>query len=472
MSSFFIYSLTISALLVGVAIYAHRVTRKLKDSQAEARVLRAASEHSPTSIVVTGPDTTIQYVNDFFTRVSGYTAAEAVGKTPKILSSGQTPVSTYKQMWQTLIRGEPWLGELVNRRKTGELYWEESHIAPVKDEQGNIASYVAVKRDITQERADKEAMLKNQRLFSMLTTGMKDVIWILDLETNRFTYVSPSVEYMRGYTAEEVMAAPVEAAVIPEQHAFVFSTIERELADFRAGKFSSDKQFFDEIIQPCKDGSTIWTEVSNYYWLNEETGHVELHGVSRDISERRKAEERIRHMAHYDLLTDLPNRALFFEFFLQALALAKRNQTHIALMFVDLDNFKLINDHYGHDVGDRVLQETARRLKSAIRESDSAGRIGGDEFVILLNNITDIAAAAKVAEKIRARLRQPFAAAGQELSVSSSIGVAVYPEHGASKTELARNADMAMYQAKQQGRDQVRVFDGGNLMSAGETSLQ
>lgn len=233
----------------------------------------------------------------------------------------------------------------------------------------------------------------------MLTESMKDVIWILDLETRRFTYVSPSVKSMRGYTAEEVMASPVEAAVVPEHHEYFFGTIERRLADFKAGRITSNDQFFDEIMQPCKDGSRIWTEVSSYYWLNPETGHVELHGVSRNITERRKAEERIRHMAHYDLLTDLPNRALFFELVAKALALAKRNRSHAALLFLDLDEFKPINDNHGHEIGDLVLQQIARRLSSSVRESDAVGRIGGDEFVVLLNNLTRAADARLVAEK-------------------------------------------------------------------------
>lgn len=463
--------LAISALLVGVAIYAYRTHRRLREIQAEARVLRAASEHSPTSIVVTGPDTTIEYVNSFFTRVSGYSAEEAVGKTPRILSSGQTPPSTYQQMWKTLTKGDPWLGELINRRKNGELYWEESHIAPVRDEHGNVANYVAVKRDITREREDKEALMRSQRLFNMLTETMKDVIWILDLETNRFTYVSPSVKSMRGYTAEEVMEAPVEAAVVPEHHEYVFSTIARELADFRAGKITSNDQFFDEVMQPCKDGSKIWTEVSSYYWHNPETGHDELHGVSRNITQRRKAEERIRHMAHYDLLTDLPNRALFFELLSNALAQAKRNQTHAALLFLDLDDFKPINDNHGHDIGDLVLQKTARRLIAAVRESDAVGRIGGDEFVILLNNLASADDARLVAEKIRHQIGQPLAVAGKEFTVASSIGVALYPEHGTDKTELSKHADMAMYQAKQAGRNKVVVFGEHGLANSGDAQL-
>lgn len=459
--------LAISAF--AIAIYAYRTRQKLKKSQAEARVLRAASEYSPTSIVVTRPDTTIEYVNNFFTKVSGYSAQEAVGKTPRILASGQTPIPTYQQMWKALSKGEPWLGELINRRKSGELYWEESHIAPVKDEDGSIANYVAVKRDITQERENKEALLKNQRLFNMLTESMKDVIWILDLETKRFTYVSPSVKSMRGYTAEEVMAAPAEDAVVPEHHEFVFRTVERELADFRAGRITSDNQFFDEVMQPCKDGSRIWTEVSSYYWLNQDTGHVELHGVSRNITERRKAEERIRRMAHYDALTDLPNRALFFELVANGLALARRNKSHAALLFLDLDNFKQINDSHGHDMGDLVLQKTARRLVATLRESDAVGRIGGDEFVVLLNNLSNAEDARLVADKIRSQLGEPLNVGDKEFRVETSIGVALYPEHGEDRSELAKHADMAMYQAKQSGRNHVVIFGANDSADAART---
>jgi diguanylate cyclase (GGDEF)-like protein/PAS domain S-box-containing protein len=287
------------------------------------QVLSLAIEQSPTSIVITGADAIIEYVNPHFSAESGYTAAEAIGRNPHILHSGLTPAATFRAMWDQLVRGEPWKGELINRRKSGELYWEEAHISPVKDAAGKITHYVAVKLDIT---------------------------------------------------------------------------------------------------------------------------------------ERKQAYERIAYMAHHDVLTGLPNRALFFEHVAQALELAKRNQTRLALLFIDLDQFKPINDTWGHAVGDLVLQEAAKRMTGRIRAADTVGRIGGDEFVVLLTAVQDETAAVTVAAGIGEALRQPFLVADRCLSISASIGIALYPDHGRDAIELARHADDAMYQAKQDGRDNLKVF--------------
>jgi diguanylate cyclase (GGDEF)-like protein/PAS domain S-box-containing protein len=331
-----LYSFLLTALGIAIAVgvlafYILRINRRLNQSmaaveQAESRlqVLSKAIDQSPTSVLITGPDTVIKYVNPYFSKLTGYTLEEAIGKTPKVLqASGLTDRDTYRQMWGSLLRGEAWTGEMANRRKSGEIYWEEVHVAPVKDSEGKTTHYVGVKLDIT---------------------------------------------------------------------------------------------------------------------------------------DRKRAQSRLTQMAHYDVLTNLPNRTLFFERVTQGLALARRNKNKLALMFIDLDKFKPINDTYGHAVGDLVLQEAARRMAACLRDSDTIGRIGGDEFVVLLPDVDSEDNAAMVADKIRMALNQPFEIDGNTLSISSSIGVALYAEHGANEIELAKNADFAMYQAKASGRDTVKIF--------------
>ena len=276
--------------------------------------------------MITGVDAIIQYVNPHFTEKSGYTAAEAIGKNPRFLKSGQTAPAIFVAMWDHLTRGEPWKGELINRRKSGEVYWEEVHLAPVKDAIGHVTHYVAVQLDIT---------------------------------------------------------------------------------------------------------------------------------------ERKQAYERIAYMAHHDVLTNLPNRSLFFEKVAQALELVKRHGTRLALLFIDLDKFKPINDTWGHAMGDLVLQAAAKRITNRVRAADTVGRIGGDEFVVLLTDLQDAESAVRVAEGIGELLRQPFVLIDQSLSISSSIGMAFYPDHGQDPIELARHADEAMYQAKEGGRDRLKVFQPG-----------
>lgn len=179
--------------------------------------------------------------------------------------------------------------------------------------------------------------------------------------------------------------------------------------------------------------------------------------LSRALNESRAAEECIRHLAQHDPLTDLPNRALFSDRLALALSSAKRDGQHLAVMFMDLDDFKPVNDNYGHEIGDRLLKQVAERLRDCLRESDTVARIGGDEFIVLLRNVTDSPDALAVAEKLAAALASPFDLGANAIKVSASIGIALYPDHGVSDIDLLKRADEAMYEAKRNGRNQVRL---------------
>jgi len=160
-------------------------------------------------------------------------------------------------------------------------------------------------------------------------------------------------------------------------------------------------------------------------------------------------------MAQHDALTNLPNRALFSDRLQHELVAAKRNRERFALIFLDLDNFKPINDNHGHGMGDRLLQAVARRLEESIRASDTAGRIGGDEFIILLPKLHLAEDALNLAEKIRLNLQRPFAIDEHELNISCSLGIAIYPENGSDEVTLTKSADQALYRAKEEGRNKV-----------------
>jgi diguanylate cyclase (GGDEF)-like protein/PAS domain S-box-containing protein len=196
--------------------------------------------------------------------------------------------------------------------------------------------------------------------------------------------------------------------------------------------------------------------------LRREDGRIyALCGISTDITERKDIEEHMQHMAQYDALTHLPNRALFDDRLKQAIAAAQRNKARLALMFIDLDKFKPVNDTYGHGVGDLLLKEVALRIQDCLRESDTAARIGGDEFVVLLPSIDTQQDASIVGQKILQSLNQPFELAGHNLEISGSIGVAVYPQHGKDEKLLVKNADIAMYYAKKNGRNNVKMYQSG-----------
>lgn len=181
--------------------------------------------------------------------------------------------------------------------------------------------------------------------------------------------------------------------------------------------------------------------------------------IDQRTRELRLANIELTKLATHDVLTGLPNRQLVSDRLVQALTAARRDKSHLALMFIDLDEFKPINDQCGHAVGDLLLIEVAKRIYHCLRESDTVARIGGDEFIVLLPIIEAVQDASGVAEKIRSVLNQPFDLAGEHLRISSSIGIAIYPEHGSDEHTLCKNADAAMYDAKNSGRDTVRVFE-------------
>ena len=299
---------------------------EIKAAQNKLLVLSTAIEQCPMTVMVTDSESLIEYVNPYFTQLTGYSFEEVQGKKPSILKSGLTDQMVYRDLWKHIVRGQSWVGEIINRTKDGKTYIEETHVAPVVDAEGQHSHYVAIKIDIT---------------------------------------------------------------------------------------------------------------------------------------ERKHAQEKLDHLAHYDILTNLPNRSLFVERVQHGLTLAKRENQLLGLLFLDLDKFKPINDTWGHAVGDLVLQEVAQRMQSCVRESDTVSRIGGDEFVVLLLNLTGPTDALLVAEKIRVTLNQPMLLDGKTLSISSCIGVALYPEHGISQVELSRHADAAMYQAKERGRDRLVLFEAG-----------
>lgn len=303
-----------------------------------------------------------------------------------------------------------------------------------------------------------EALSRSEERHRLLADHASDVIWTMDLQ-GRFTYVSPSVEKLRGYTVDEVMRQSLDEALTPESAPIAVDGLSRAIAAVQAGLPVPD--FRAELEQPCKDGSTVWTEVTVTGIRNESGVFVGLLGVTRNISERKQAEAKMLHMARHDPLTGLPNRALLADRLQQAMAAARRDGQELALMFIDLDKFKPINDSLGHAVGDVLLVEVARRVRNCVRESDTVARIGGDEFVVLLRAVDSESGALAVADKIRVALGQPVCVGEHRLGVSASIGVAMFPAHGEDDLALTQHADIAMYEAKARGGDAVYVFRAG-----------
>ena len=309
-------------VIIGVLKCGEDITKR-KEADEKLHLLARVFEHSGEAIVITGPDSTILAVNSTFTRLTGYSQEDAVGKNPRILQSGKEPREFYVAMWDSLSKRNCWQGELWNKRKDGSLYPKWLSISAVRNDQGEVLNYI--------------------------------------------------------------------------------------------GSFT-------------------------------------------DISERMQAAHRIEHLAHHDPLTNLPNRFSLVGKVSQALELAKRSMSQLSLLVIDLDQFKKINDSLGHQVGDVLLYHVAERLLESVRSIDIVARTGGDEFVVVLQQIHSEFAAAQIAGKIQQNVAQAIQLEGHTLHITPSIGISVFPYDGETVDELMKNADLAMYHAKAKGRNNYQFY--------------
>lgn len=418
------------------------------ESEVKLRSLSTAIEQSPISVVITNGDANIEYVNPRFEEVTGYISQEAIGHNPRILQSGLTPERTYLELWDTVTQGRVWHGELVNKRKNGEIYWEDAHIAPVMDDTGKVTHYVAAKIDITQRKRNEEAIRQSEARLQFMLENSPIAVRITSIATHKVLFANPCyVDLIGTLPDQEISVNPRQYYVNPQDYDEALELLGR-------GERVTNKLV--ELNVPSAHSKTKWA-LASYLQLEYQNEPVVL-GWFYDISDRKMMEEKIQHLAHFDSLTDLPNRALFADRLQQALVSAKRDKTHSALLFIDLDRFKPINDTLGHNVGDQLLKDAAHRIQDCLRESDTVARIGGDEFVVLLPTIEAVQDALSVAEKIHDSLNQPFDSSAQSLRISCSTGIAIYPEHGNDGNALIKNADIAMYYAKDAGRNNVKIY--------------
>lgn len=221
----------------------------------------------------------------------------------------------------------------------------------------------------------------------------------------------------------------------------------------------------EELEMRKEDGESLWVSLTVRPVFDAEGRVIESRSMAVDITDRKRAEQRIQHMAFYDLLTELPNRRFLYTYLDDALSDAQRGGHRLAVLYLDLDHFKAVNDMQGHATGDLLLQAVARQLRSAVRESDIVARLGGDEFLVVLPRIDGLDQAIEAAKRILSELEQPLTIEGSEVETSASIGVSLFPDHGGNAEVLLRNADTAMYQAKAAGRKAYAVFSASEEMS-------
>jgi len=320
------------------------------------------------------------------------------------------------------------------------------------------------------QRLEQNIREVNQRLeasehrYRFIVNNSPDIIYMLD-DRGRFAFVNERVTGLLGYKPEEILGRHYSELVHKED-------LEKARYAFDERRTGLRASHDIELRLLCKDTSlpyryfesrsiTIELNAMGMYQKKlseDDRGFMGTYGVARDISERKRAEEIINFQLYHDLLTNLPNRALFRDRLNLAISQARRHDTQLAVMFLDMDRFKVINDSLGHLAGDQLLQAVAGRLTTCLRDSDTLARVGGDEFNLLIPDITGRDDAVMIVSKIFDQLKQPVELEGHEVFVSFSIGIALFPQDGASMEVLVKNADMAMYHTKSHGKNGYEFF--------------
>ncbi len=423
-----------------------RNRRESRQNQQMLRKLSLAVTQAADSILITDPQGVIEYVNPSFERLTGYSAEEMKGLTPAILRSGHHSDDFYQNLWHTINRGAVYHETMVNRRKNGELFYEEKVITPLKDAQGSISHFVSTGRDIT---ARVQAEMERNRLSAVLE-ATPDLVAIHEPD-GRLRYLNSSGRRLLNFEAGEVLEGRCLKDIFPEE---LVEQLQVDVIPYvREHRYWAGEAVLRVLNERRMPVSLVVIAHQN------EGGEVEhLSIIARDISERYRYEEELQHQATHDALTSLPNRFFLVEHFSSALERARRHGRCIAVLFLDLDNFKRINDNLGHTLGDLLLQRVATRLTACLRPSDTVVRHGGDEFTIVADDLAGADGVLAVLRKLHAAFERPVTIGQHEVYVTFSTGIALYPHDGSRCEDLLRHADTAMYQAKASGSNQYRFY--------------
>lgn len=438
------------------AVLRQRVRRMLRARQTEASLDQSQAfaqsiiNHALDGIITVDTRGIIHSFNPASERIFGYMSGEVIGQKinalmPKLTCSEN---DCYLVIDQDDGKGRV-IGtskELTGRRKDGSTLPIELTVSEFLV--GEHQLFTVILRDITERKRAEEALRESEERYRALTENTYDLISEISID-GRYLYLTPNYKDVLGYETSEFLGKRVTDFIHPEDRPAVMTGFRRVFEHFALGQVVYRNMH--------KNGELRWFESTGKTYQTV-TGELRVVFVSRDITERQRYEETIRHQAFHDALTGMPNRLLLKDRLTLAMAHAKRNRQMLAVLFLDLDRFKLINDTLGHATGDQLLQRIAMRLKECVREDDTVARMGGDEFTLLLPEITQAENAAKVAHKILEAIRQPLDIGGHELYITTSVGIVLYPNDGEDAETLLKNADTAMYRAKEKGRNNYQLY--------------
>jgi diguanylate cyclase (GGDEF)-like protein/PAS domain S-box-containing protein len=428
-----------------------QLIHELPKSEARYRtILDAAFD----AIVTIAPDGVVLWFNRGAERIFGHRAEELIGRPVTLLMPERyrelcvATLHRYLRTGEARVVGGP--TELVGLRKDGSEFPIEMSLGGALEDGERL--FTAVIRDVTERKKLEKVLKESEERFRSLVQYASDIITLLEAD-GTVRHVSPAVERVTGYTPEERIGTSAFGSVHPDDREQALNTFAEVLKvpglhpplEFRVPHKEGSWCYLEHVVNNLLDDPTVRGVVVN----------------SRDVTERKVLEEQLRHQAFHDPLTGLPNRALFMDRLEHALALAHRRGTKVAVLFADLDNFKVMNDSLGHAAGNQLLIAVAERLKACVRPEDTAARLGGDEFTILVEGVTGGDDVAQIAERIAEILQPPFALEEQEVFATASTGIVLNSTAQEQAADLLRHADLAMYRAKHKGKARYEVFEPG-----------
>ncbi len=559
-----------------------------KQSNSELVKMFQAIEQCGEHIIITDNEGKIEYVNPAFEKLTGYQMQDILGKTPRILKSGIHSEEVYQKVWETILSGNVHSGITINKKKNGELYYEEKTISPIKDLQGNITNFVSTGRDISDRVKAEEAFQKSQerlteaqriahlgnwewnvqtdevvwsaeicRIFGVppheckasfenflnrthpddrekvqrtVETAFKqkssfeidlriiclngeekyirgngevtvdddgepirmvgtvmditeriqsikalekqenlyrraiDVLeaipYYVDYSTHAYEFMGERIKEISGYSPEEFTPRLWRSSI---DKFILFDELEGLSLDESIEKFKTEKgcSWRAHYLISTRSGEKRWISNSAVQVRDENDNLIGSLGILLDITKRKKAEEQIQHLAYFDSLMNIPNRTLFNDRLDIALAQARRNNNMLAVLLIDLDRFKTVNDTFGHPAGDDLLKKVSKQLHLSVRNGDTLARMGGDEFLVLLPAIKNEQEAVTVSRRILDNLNRNsdlFKIDDFNIPVTASIGISLFPHDGTDAKTLIKNADVAMYQVKKEGKNNYRFY--------------
>jgi diguanylate cyclase (GGDEF)-like protein/PAS domain S-box-containing protein len=412
---------------------------------------RGSFERAATGMALVGTDGRFLRVNRSLCEILGYPERELLGKTFQELTHPDDLEFDLEHL-RRLLAGEVRTYQTEKRylHQDGHVVWALLSVSVVHDEEDEPLYFVSQIQDVSERKKVEKVIIESEERFRSLVQNSSDIITILGAD-GTVLYVSPAVERVTGYRPEEQVGTNAFGSVHPDDREQALNTFAEVLKrpglhpplEFRVPHKDGSWRYLEHVVNNLLDDPTVQGVVIN----------------SWDVTERKALVEQLSYQAFHDLLTGLPNRALFMDRLEHALTRADRRGSKVAVLFTDVDNFKVINDSLGHKAGDQLLVAIAERLKACLRPEDTAARLGGDEFTILVEDIAGVGEVVQIAERIAEILRPPFALGEQEVFATVSTGIALNSSAQEQAADLLRHTDLAMYRAKRRGKARHEVFE-------------